>query len=288
MFGQETTTQLAKALKSVNDSTTMKPIFLALTFLLFTTGAVAQRTSPPTKIELAQVTERGRQLAQYDVAAWHASDAVVATKPDEGAVERYIAKKEGDAWTVIFGRLNDKRDKFLIAYEATQGATAKEFTVKKHSPIKEDTGFFLSGAKAIATALGDFTGAQRPYNVAVLPGPSNQVYVYVVPAQTDNAVFPLGGDVRYLVSADGSKIVEKRQLHKAIIEFSGGNANTAAGYHTAILDDIPEDTDVFHVLARRPSIPEYIATRQFVFRIEPDGTINYLMTMEEFKKAKDK
>ena len=282
------TTQLAKALKSVNDATAMKPILLTLTFLLFTTAASAQRTSPPTKVELAQITERGRQLAQYDVAAWHASDAVVATKPDEGSVERYIAKKEGDVWTVMFGRLNEKRDKFLIAYEATQGATPKEFTVKKHNPVKEDTGFFLVAAKAIATALTDFTGAQRPYNVGVLPGPSNQVYVYVVPAQTENGVFPLGGDVRYLVSADGSKIAEKRQLHKAIIEFSGGKDNTAAGYHTAVLDDIPEDTDVFHVLARRPSVPEYIATKQYVFRIEPDGTINYLMTMDEFRKAKDK
>jgi hypothetical protein len=57
-----------------------------------------------------------------------------------------------------------------------------------------------------------------------------------------------------------------------------------AGYHTAILDDIPEDTDVFHLLARRPSVPEYVATPKFVYRIEPDGTIIYLMTLEAFKK----
>lgn len=57
-----------------------------------------------------------------------------------------------------------------------------------------------------------------------------------------------------------------------------------SGYHTAVLDDIPEDTDVFHVLSREPSVPELIATKQYVFQIKPDGTINYLMTTEAFKK----
>ncbi len=260
---------------------------ITLTLLLLAGVAVAQRTSPPSKAELAQITERGRQLAQYDVAVWYASDAVVAAKPTEGSVARYIGKKEGATWTVMFGRLNDKRDKFLIAYEATQSANPKEFTVKKDDPPKEDTGFFLFAAKAIETSLADFKGAARPYNVAVLPANSNQIYVYAVPAQTKEGVFPLGGDTRYLVSADGSKIQEKRQLHISIIEFSPTtNENVQAGFHTAVLDDIPEDTDVFHVLSRRPPVPEYVGTKQFVFRIETDGTINYLMTMEAFKKMK--
>jgi hypothetical protein len=138
--------------------------------------------------------------------------------------------------------------------------------------------------------LADFKGTARPYNVAVLPADSNQIYVYVVPAQTKEGIFPLGGDARYLVSADGLKIIEKRQLHISIIEFSTplDLQEVEAGYHTAVLDDIPEDTDVFHVLSRHPSVPELVATKHYVFRIEPDGTINYLMTTEAFKKIKGK
>src|SRR5260370_3815902 len=198
----------------------LKTTILGVALSLYASAPVAQRTSPPTKAELAQITERGRQLAQYDVAVWYASDAVVATKPTEGSVARYIAEKDGATWTVMFGRLNDKRDKFLIAYEATQSDNPKEFTVKKDDPPKEDTGFFLFAAKAIETSLADFKGATRPYNVAVLPAKSNQIYVHACPAQTKEGVFPLGGDTRYLVSADGSKIQEKRQLHISIIEFS--------------------------------------------------------------------
>jgi hypothetical protein len=265
----------------------MKTTVLALILLLLTSSAFAQRTSPPSKVELAQITERGRRLAEYDVAAWYASDAVVATKPNEGSVTRYVARKTGDSWIVVFGRLNETRDKFLVVYEASQAGNPKEFTVKKNDPAKEDTNFFLFAARAIETSLADFEGAARAYNVAVLPADSNQFYVYAVPAQTKTGVFPLGSDARYLVSADGSKIIEKRQLHKSIIEFApAANDKVQAGFHTAVIDDAPEDTDVFHVLSRRPLVPELIATKQYVFQVETDGTINYLMTVDEFKKSR--
>ena len=256
---------------------------LVLLLASIATFAQPQRTTPASEAELAQITERGRNLAAYDVAAWHGTDAVKALQPEEGSVVRYIAKRTGDRWTVAFGRLNEARDKFLISYEAIQGSTPTEFKGSKLGPPREDTGFFLFAARAIDAALADFKGEDRPYNVAVLPAPSDQLYVYLVPAQTKDRVYPLGGDARYLMSAEGLKIVEKRQMHKAILEFATDN-NAAAGFHTAVLDQIPEDTDVFHVLARKPSVPQWIGTRLFVYRVEPDGTIRYVSTMEAFRK----
>jgi hypothetical protein len=262
--------------------------FIALVFatLLFAAVAPAQRSAPASKAELAEITERGKRLAEYDVAAWHATDAVVAAKPTEGSVARYIAQKIDGGWTVVFGRLNDKRDKFLIAYEAKQATSPTEFTVKKYESPKEDADFFLVAAKAMETALADFKGENRPYNIAVLPALSGHVYVYVIPAQTENGIFPLGADARYLFSPDGAKIVEKRRLHISIIEFKTppDSQKVEGGFHTAILDDVPEDTDVFHVLSRKPSVPEWVGTKKYMYRIETDGTINYLMTMEAFLK----
>lgn len=268
----------------------LKPVLLILAILLSASPALAQRSSPPSKAELSEITERGRKLAEYDVAAWHATDAVMAQKPTEGSVARYLARKTDNGWVVAFGRFNEKRDKFLIVYEANQGSNPTEFSVKKYDTPKEDAGSYLSAAKAIETALADFRGVNRPYNVAILPAKSDQLYVYVVPAQTKQGVYPLGGDVRYLVSQDGSKIIEKRQLHKSIIEFATPPElqKVEAGYHTAVLDDIPEDTDVFHVLVRKPSVPEWVATQQYVYRIEIDGTINYVMTREAFTKIRNK
>ena len=254
--------------------------------LLFTFVGLAQRTAPASKTELAEITERGQRLYAYDVAAWHSTDAVMALSPPEGSFVRYIAQKNGSVWTVAYGKLTEKRDKFLIAYEAVQGATSKEFKVKKFDAPKEDTGFFLFAARAIDVAVKDFGGATRPYNVAVLLAKENQLYVYLVPAQTKVGVFPLGGDVRYLISADGQKVVEKRQLHKSVIEFSvPEGVKPETGYHTAVLDDAPEDTDVFHVLARQPKIAELVVTNKYVYRIAEDGTIMYLMTREAFTRV---
>jgi hypothetical protein len=43
--------------------------------------------------ELDAITTRGRLLAEYDQAAWHATDAVVALHPDQSAVRGYLARR---------------------------------------------------------------------------------------------------------------------------------------------------------------------------------------------------
>ena len=265
-----------------------KFINLILAALLLAPAAAGQRNAPATVAELAEITGRGRLLAEYDAAAWHATDAVVALSPPEGSVARYLARKTDAGWVVVFGRFNEKRDKFLIAYEAVQTGSPSEFKAKKHDPPKETTDFYFFAAKAVDTALADFKGQNRPYNVALLPAKADGFYVYVVPAQTQQGVYPHGGDVRYLMSQDGSRIVEKRRLHNSILEMGapGNTKELAGGFHTAVVDDIPEDTDVFYVLTRKPAAPEWIGTRKYIYRVEVDGTIKYIMTMEAFQKMK--
>jgi hypothetical protein len=102
-------------------------------------------------------------------------------------------------------------------------------------------------------------------------------------------MWPLGGDVRYVISADGTKIISKRQLHKSVIEVEppkDANNQQVAGIHTHVLDDIPEDTDVFHVLTRKPSVPEMVITKQFVFQVDPDGSIKLFGKSEDLLKKK--
>src|SRR4051794_23179901 len=86
---------------------------------------------PPAKAELAEITDRGRALAGYDAAAWHASDALQAKQPREGSIGRYISRKTKKGWTVAFGRLDEKEEAFLIAYEATQDDKPDKFVVKE-------------------------------------------------------------------------------------------------------------------------------------------------------------
>jgi hypothetical protein len=239
-----------------------------------------ERKESPSKDELAAISNRGRELAGYESAAWHASDAVQAKGPKQGKVVRYIARRTGKGWEVAFGKLDEKQEKFLIAYEAIQSARPDRFEVKELVPPRPDTGFFLSAAKAIDTALKEFVehfeGEPRPYNVAGLPEENGRLWVYLFPAPTKAKVWPLGGDVRYLLSGDGTKVIEKRQLHKAVIENEppeDQEKRQVAGIHTHVLSEIPEDTDVFHVLSRKPAMPEFISTKHFRYIVKVDGSI---------------
>lgn len=249
---------------------------------------------PPSPKALAAIADRGRMLAGYDAAASHASDAVQAKQPADGSVVRYIAHKTDRGRVVAFGKLDEKGDSFLIAFEARQGKDPNAFDVKAFDPPRKDKGFVRSAARAIDVALQDFVktfkGERRPYNVAVLPAEEGDVFVYLFPAQTNPRAWPLGGDVRYRVTAGGTKVADKRTLHTTVIEReapeAGDQNRVAAGFHTHVLDETPEDTDVFHVLSRKPAAPELIATKTFVFQVAPDGRISYLGKAEDMFKNK--
>lgn len=244
----------------------------------------AQEATSPTSEQLAAISERGRLLYEYDQAAWHASDAVQMANPKNVEGQRYIAKKENGKWTVVFGKLNDDRTRFGISYEADEQATLRQFSVRQEPAKREDEGIFLYAARAIEIAMKDFGTTNRPYNVAVLPAPADQLFVYVYPAQTKARVYPLGGDVRYLVSPDGANVVEKRQMHKTIIETASKTGKkTVSGFHTHVLSDLPEDTDVFHVLTQDPPFSEMVMTAHFLYRVKTDGTIQIEKTMKRKK-----
>jgi hypothetical protein len=245
-------------------------------------GTRGQKVTLPAAQELMAITERGIALNEYDQAAWHATDAVQTANPKTVEGQRYIAKKENGRWTVVFGKLSADKSLFQIYYEVAQQIKPQEFKVKEERPERGDNGFYLVAARAIEVALGDFRGEKRPYNEAVLPAPQDQLFVYVYPAQTKARVYPLGGDVRYLISSDGTKILEKRQMHKTILETPPPDKGKklAAGFHSHVLSDLPEDTDVFHVLTQDPRMPEIVGTAHFTYRVQTDGAI----TIEKTRK----
>ena len=237
--------------------------------------ARAEKPSPPSPADLASITERGRLLAGYDQAVWHASDALQVANPKTAQGQRCLARLENGKWIVVFGALNADQTRFLISYEAVQLDKPQEFSVTHHDPAAEHAAFFLFAARSLEIALADFGAVSRPYNNAVFPTAEAQFYVYLYPAQSKAGTYPFGGDVRYLISADGATILQKRQLHKTILEPRGApnHGKTVAGYHTHSLSDVPEDTDVLHVLQQSPPVPERVLTPHFIYEVASDGTI---------------
>lgn len=261
---------------------------LAAALFLFCSASIAHaQPERPTDSQLADITARGRALAGYDFAAWHGTDAVAALKPADGTITRYVARETPKGWVVAFGRLTAARDSFLIAYEAVRTSKTGEFegfTVVSHAPPVVDADYYLRATRAMDTAGVAFGPVRRSYNVAVMPAPKGNWWVYLMPAPTITGVWPLGADERFLISGDGRTILERRRLHNSVIEFSASQVQVPAGsvirsgVHTAVLAEIPEDTDVFHVLSRTPKVPEIVMTDHFTYRIDLDGKINFLGT----------
>ena len=248
------------------------------------------RTAPADKAELAAITARGRALAAYDAAAWYGSDAVKALNPPEENMGIYLGNRSDQGWVMGFGRLNDAKDAFLLAFEAVPTQDVTHPSVIAHHPMIEDREVWFHEALAFDKFRSELTGHGRPYNLAVTPAPNGNWFVYSYPAQTDLAVFPYGGDTRFTVSADGVSPLATHKMHMSILENKKPKGVAVEmTYRTSFLDDAPEDSDVSSVLMMG-HIPMLVVGKNFVYRVEEDGTANYVTTtkalLEDAGKAK--
>jgi hypothetical protein len=264
---------------------------LCLALLATATELDAQRTAPADRFELDSITERGRLLFEYDQAVLRATDALKEQKLRRARLGRTIARRVGDRWEVVFGRLDRSGDAFQIAYTATQGPDRARYSIAEHEPVLQDSGFFRAAARAIELTSQDFHGLWSAYGTIVLPADSSRLHVYHVPVQLDHEVFPLGSDARYLVSPDGTAIIDRRQMHRRMWEYPSDSLRRAGAEptessHVTVVSDAPVETDVMHVLARRPQIDELVVTKQWVYRIRLDGRINYVTTSEKYVNRK--
>jgi hypothetical protein len=272
---------------------------------------IHRRDKPADAAELAAITERGRAIAAYDKVAWHATDAVMEIPDAKDNIRMYIGRKTDAGWVVAFGKLNDSKDVFLLAYEVDPTGDVLHPHVVVHSPAFEDHGEWLHEARAIDLIRQNRGVSKRSYNATILKAPGDEWYVYIYPAQTTFDTYPVGGDFRYRVSKDGLTILETRRLHTDdVIElgmkFSGGDhttptANNTPGgpwnivvatgdhpnltAHNNALDDAPEDTDVANVLMMG-GIPMVVAGDKFIYTISADGTASFTSLNEgsSFKK----
>ena len=248
--------------------------FFAVLACVSSIGAAGEVKDADLKEYLAGVTERGKALYAYDQAAWHGTDAFFALKPETKGLTHYICERTANGWKIMFPQWNEKHDHMVVVYEARQADKSGRYVAVKFPRPLDAKDELVAKEKALELATADFGKPMRPYNSAILPANGGNLYVYFYPGQTKEGVWPLGGDVRYTVSANGTKILEKRQLHKSILDtqFKPG-AGQVSGFHSHILTDVPEDTDVLYVLNRKPSLPEYVGAGERQFVVNPNGTI---------------
>jgi hypothetical protein len=251
-------------------------------FLAIARPAAAQ--SAASQQQLDEISARGRALAGYQRAAWTASMQLLATNPDPWQVQRYVAYHADSGWVVAFGRLNTERDTFYVSHIAIPAAVNGQrvdstFEFQRFAEPGPDTDFLVRAARAMDLATMTLGVTARAYSAAAIPNEKGEWLVYLTPSPDAASVWPLGDDVRYRVSEDGRRILETHRMHAGMMESNRGDARLVAKGGKA-LRDLPEDSDVFHVLVNRPSVAKVVVTPRHQYRIDVDGSIRLLQGKE--------
>ena len=245
-----------------------------------TVAEAAPAATAPSSDTLAAISQRGHALAVRDSIGWLGAAAMTSLSLPIDSVRRLIVRHTDRGWEVASGVLSDDGATYLIAEIATPGIQAT-WASTPFDPPEPDTGFFANAARAIEASIAMFHRPEgRPYVATAIPaddGPSWLVYIY--PSPTTTGTWPRGGDMRFRVSGDGRVIMESRRLHDSITEYSVRTARPASALlsrEPVVSGDTPEDTDVFHVLQRRPAIAELMLAGKYRYRIDVDGSIRRL------------
>ncbi|MEP6692630.1 MAG: hypothetical protein ABJD07_15845 [Gemmatimonadaceae bacterium] len=234
-------------------------------------GAAPAPAQAPSAAELADITRRGRDLAAYDVAISGAQDALNRRGVAVDAAMRYVVRREPRGFVVRFGHWGATRDTFFVSHEATQRNGPEDFGADAFVPEQIASDAERADVKAVELTGRELGRRSRPYRNIVVPAAGGTRWVYWLPAQTRLGVWTLGDDVRYLVSADGGRIVDRRVLHRALTE-TVLPLGAEYGSHTSSTG-VPEDSDVMQVLLRRPAVPEIISGGGRIYYLTVDGTI---------------
>jgi hypothetical protein len=241
----------------------------------------ATPVAPPTVDSLNAITRRGHELMSRDSVAWLGGDAMEALSFPQDGIRRLITRRAQQGWEVARGKLTENGSTFLIDQIAMPGIQEGLWATSQYDPPMPDSGYVARAARAIETSISMFHRLDdRPYIAMAIPADDDPWwFVYLYPARVKDDVWPRGGDMRFRVSADGRVITESRHLHETITEYSVRSARSASAgtdKKSLVSGETPEDTDVFHVLQRRPALPELMTAGKYRYRIDVDGSIRML------------
>ncbi len=248
----------------------MKRLFVALALGCATPQiSVAQeapRVSETDRGDLVLAITRGKQIFEYDQAAWHTTDALLEDVNDASkiGIQGWVVTKVTSGLNVTyFG----KTDKGLIGlYSAVWTGSAvierKRLEVGPDSVLQAEQ-LRLIAARDAASPVGLAVCEDKPFNTVVLPGekPGDADLVYYLTPQLRAGIFPFGGHHR--IAVKNGKEVERRSFTKSCMNLpTTGNkkgGKPSALVLTHLLDPIPTELHVFSVFSTK--LPLYVMTQ---------------------------
>lgn len=288
-------------------STGLLILAVCLAASAFAPGQAAKGKSkaPASPAQLVAIEERGTNLYLYERALLVSMEALKQSQIKAGLANvsdgenfSILVQLNPKGFKTAFGRLGGEKHCYFIDFlvegewQDTQPKTASTGKVVFLSPPQEDQSTFLAMARAL-NLVKEEKEALLPYkghHYAVLPGQSaGSFYVYFYPRPEDKGTYFLGHDLRVKVEAD--EVKERRVMHRTILSFPNKadkqreRLEPVMGVHSAVVDELPEDTDVMHVLLRKPATKEMVITKTYLYEIEKSGRIKYRGPIKSFLKG---
>jgi hypothetical protein len=251
------------------------PISSPSAFAEMNAKAVAQVDELQPAID--EAIRRGTLIYQYDQAAWHSTDAMMAAikNPEKAGVKGWIVLNAEQGVKVIYYAKDD------------QGLYAAYSAIWTGAKIIEGTVYALNEREALSPEEvrianifqsmpkdGIWTCSKQNANIVTLPREAleGSDSIYILTPQSVLGVYPAGGHNRVDMK-DGS-FVSRRPFSKGCLDLGG--ADTAKGDAVAfmvthMLDPTPTEIHVFTALAANKSI--YVATTANgrTWEVNPNG-----------------
>lgn len=239
-------------------------------------GLGQERLPPPVPIEewsQAKISTLGREIYVQDVAAWVATDALLAalTDQEKSTVRGWVVLGEGATRTVRFLKADGDAvapgwDIVVTEGKATAPAAPAETTM---------TGETLARFQARQTAIQNL-GSLRcgGYNSVVARDPDSDGWlVWLLASTTEQGMIPVGGHYRFKVSADGRTMSNRDQLSNSCLNMPanpppGAQGQPAAIFVSQIVSRGPVETHVFLSLQFRRAI--YVIGGETLYAVEGD------------------
>jgi hypothetical protein len=254
-------------------------VVAALLIGVLPAAARAQERAPdPVPIEewsSEKVVAMGQAIYEQDVAAWVATDALVAHlagAPPPPGTSGWIVVDEGETQRVRFirqagGNLTSAFD--VVVRDGRAGAVE---VPADGALSEEEKAAYLARQTAIAN-IGRLR-CSRNLNTVVLDDPDSDGWlVWLLTSTTDSNIVPIGGHYRFRISADGSTVLRRDMLSNGCMNMprqpSGDQGEPAALAVSQIVSRGPVETHVF--LSIQNQLPIYVIAGDEIFEVNgPD------------------
>jgi len=246
---------------------------------------------PPEQLAAAAEAERiGRDIYDFDQAAWGSTDAMVAAIPDPAAagVRGWIVEREPNGTVATFYGLNGGQPyKLFVAHMQGQKVLSQHVVAQSEDRSMTPVEQRMVAARYVVMSseglrkIGFQPCSKASINSVVLPPATADgvVPVYVLTPQATLDSFPIGGHYRADVAADGS-IVRSRAFAKSCFAMDRKQVpgDVRMFVVTHLLDPQPTEIHVWTSLASHIPLAVAIVPSGDLWTVA-EGRIKYQYTL---------